>query len=521
MNHQIRTFLLPGWLACAALVACAPAPQGDDTSADVSAPPGQALTAGCVWVGTTAVAVGAAGTADEYALSLPATSASHTSWAQTGNEALILEVLNASGLVGHLVLHQGADGFTYTMHLGALAAGETVSVRVSTLSAANATASACVGPATLTPASAMGTAAEGMLHAPIFKWPVKKRFDDLPVILGWSKTHQHYEAVYTNENGGTVAQCGGGASGIQAEIARWGRACDIEGLYNYGGTPQWERCTGMTNVTTGAPRFEAAHPIFYYGDGHNRLFESRGGYGATCGTSSDAKADGDITGWNVSNPGNDPSKDGPYVITVRPLPVDLDALGFASYSGRREGLVNQAPWLYRVTDSELKREGKIDNSKTFTMARYLFADVFASDVGGSGDQVCAFLGVSGGFKLRTVTSGGVTLSGYQMTQDYFGSTTNYKRVAIPLDRTYLPSEVGTFIFDAYDNDGIYLLGFGDAFMLSPQGDNGAALQSIHSGTRTYNVYVDDDSSSCSGGYNSGGPNGLKYPCVGSYYRFTP
>ena len=74
-------------------------------------------------------------------------------------------------------------------------------------------------------------------------------------------------------------------------------ACDIEGVYGYGVTPQWERCTGAVAVAAGAPRLEAAHPILYYGDGHNRLFESRGGYGATCGTGGPEQADGDLVGW--------------------------------------------------------------------------------------------------------------------------------------------------------------------------------------------------------------------------------
>src|SRR5439155_9221556 len=121
--------------------------------------------------------------------------------------------------IGHLVLHQGADGFSYEMAAGHLAAGEQLSVDLSALSAPSALLSACVGPATLTLSSS-----EGLAYAPILKWPVKKKFDDLPIVLGWSKTKKHYELVYTNENGGTTASCGGGADGIQAEVARWGRA---------------------------------------------------------------------------------------------------------------------------------------------------------------------------------------------------------------------------------------------------------------------------------------------------------
>ncbi len=453
--------------------------------------------------------------AGEATLTFTARSTSKTSWEQKGNEALVLEVYRGASLLGHVVMHQGAIDFTYGMHAGALAAGDIVSVKVSALSAASATKRACVGGAVL----AAGD--EGVANAPILTWPVTKRFDDLPIVLGWSKSRKHYELVYTNENGGTVALCGGGASGMQAEIARWGRGADIEGIYTYSGTPQWERCTGTLPVTAGAPRMEAAHPILYYGDGHNRLFESRGGYGQTCGTGSDAKADGDLDGWNTKNPGNDAANDGPFVVTIRPLPVDLDAIGYAKAFGRREALLDvYAPWLYRVTDGELKREGKVDGAKCLPMDRYLFVDVQAADVNGSGDRVCA-LAVSGGFVLRVKTQGGQVLSGPQMTADYFTGNPGWKRLALPLDRAYTASELTGMTFDAYDNDGIYFLAIGDAFMPRANGDNGATLEVVRKGAKSIGVYVDDGNSGCVGGVNPSGPGDAGYPCVGGLYDFTP
>ena len=352
------------------------------------------------------VVVATAAGADEYGLVLTAQSQSATSWSAAGNEAVVLEVSGGGGrLIGHLVLHQGAAAFDYAMHAGALAAGEPVAVKVSSLSAASAVHRACVV-AALTPAAAMGAAAEGLVHAPIFRWPVQKRFDDLPVILGWSKARKAYQTVFTNENGGTVEQCGGGASGIQAEIARWGRAADIEGNYAYAGTPRWERCTGMIEVTAAPVRTEAAHPILYYGDGHNRVFESRGGYGQACGSGAPEKADGDLAGWNVASPGTALADDGGHVVILRPLPVDLDALGYAQFGGRREALIDRyAPWLYRITSLELAREGKIDDSQSLGVSRYLYADVRVADVGGSGDADCT-LRVSGGFKLRAIAGDG-------------------------------------------------------------------------------------------------------------------
>ena len=346
---------------------------------------------------------------------------------------------------------------------------------------------------------------------------MQKVFDDLPVILGWSKAKKAYQTVYTNENGGTATQCGGGASGIQAEIARWGRGSDIEGNFSYGGAAlHWERCTGAVDVTVTPIRMEGQHPILYYGDGHNRVFESRGGYGQTCGTGGPEKANGDLAGWNVANPGDDEAHDAGNTIIIRPLPVDMDALGYAQFGGRREGLADHdAPWLYRITALELEREGKIDNSKSFPMARYLYADVRVADVGGSGDQYCATLGVSGGFKLRAVTADGTQIDGPQITADYASSGAHdYKRVAIPLPAGVAASDIDHFIFDAYDNDGIYLTALGDAFVAEPDGPDGATLDYVRQGAKALAYYVDDDSSSCMNGVNTGGPGGTAYACAG-------
>jgi hypothetical protein len=484
---------------------------------------------------TTPLAIGSAGAADEYALAIEAEASSATAWKQKGNEAVVLDVLRGAAaspvFIGHLVLHQGKDRFVYTMQAGALAAGEQLFVRVSNRTATNASPSACIGKSILTPASALGAAGEGLKNAPVFKWPLAKRFDDLPVVLGWSKGGKSYQAVYTNENGGTVALCGGGADGMLAEIARWGRGADIEGAYSYGGaSPQWERCDGTVASTPGSPRMESAHPVLYYGDGHNRLFESRGGYGQTCGTDGDKKADGDLQGWNVQNPGNEASKDDAFALTVRPLPVDLDALGYRNAttggSGRREALIDTyAPWLYRITSDEIAREGKIDGTKCLAMDRYLYVDVRAADVGGRGDRTCGGpLGVSGGFVLRAKSKDGTVSDGPQMTADYFGGgVSNWKRIAVPLDKAYVGTDIKQLIFDAYDNDGIYLLEIGDAFIPQPSGTNGATLDYVRKGApKNIDVYVDDGNSGCVNGFATGGPPAdAGYPCVGGAYTLTP
>ncbi len=461
----------------------------------------------------------------EQILTVDAHAMSQTSWAEKGNEAVVLEVLRSGQRVGHLVLHQGQDPFTYAMHVGALTKGDALTVRVSPLTATKAQKSACLVKVSLdAPSVAM---AEGIANAPIVKWPTQKSFDDLPILLGWSKAGKSYQLTYTNENGGTTALCGGGAVGMRSEIARWGRGLDMEGVWAYGGAGRFERCTGVIPPTAGVPRMDSKHPILYYGDGHNRVFESRGGYGNDCGTGSDKTPNGDLDGWNKNNPGSDLANDDPFTIVLRPVPVDMDAIGVAQQGGRREGIVDTyAPWLYRLVDSELAREGKIDNTNTFVMTRYLFVDVYAKDVGGSGDETCGPIAltpsithVTGGFRLRAIAKNGTVSKGPQMTLDYFGGGGNgVKRIAVPLAAGVTAKDISQIVFDAYDDDGIYFLGIGDAFVPEPAGSNGATLDYVNKGKKAANVYVDDGNSGCVAGKNT--KDGVAYPCVGSLFTLT-
>lgn len=493
-------------------------------SADGTAPD---PTTCAITASTTATPLATATVDGEQILTIDAHSMSKTSWAESGNEAVVLEVLRGAGAerVGHLVLHQGQDPFTYAMHVGALAKGDALSVRVSPLTAAKAQKSACLVKVSLAaPPAAM---AEAVANAPIVKWPTQKSFDDLPVLLGWSRAGKSYQLTYTNENGGTVALCGGGARGMRSEIARWGRGLDMEGVWAYGGAGRFERCTGVVPAAPDAPRMDSKHPILYYGDGHNRVFESRGGYGNDCGTGSDKTPNGDLDGWNTNNPGSELAKDDPFTIVLRPVPVDMDAIGVVQNSGRREGIVDTyAPWLYRLVDSELTRENKIDDSNTFPMTRYLFVDVYAKDVGGSGDETCGPIAltpsithVTGGFRLRAVAKNGTVSNGPQMTLDYFGSGGNgVKRIAVPLAAGVTAKDITQITFDAYDDDGIYFLGIGDAFVPQPSGDNGASLEYVNKGMKAANVYVDDGNSGCVAGKST--KDGVQYPCVGSLFTLT-
>lgn len=97
---------------------------------------------------------------------------------------------------------------------------------------------------------------------------------------------------------------------------------------------------------------------------------------------------------------------------------------------------------------------------------------------------------------------------------------DWKRVAIPLPAGVGAADIARFQFDAYDGDGIYLTGVGDAFVVKPVGGNGAEIDAVRTGTKVLAFYVDDDNSSCTDGTNSGGPNGTAYTCSGTFAAFV-
>ena len=159
----------------------------------------------------------------------------------------------------------------------------------------------------------------------------------------------------------------------------------------------------------------------------------------------------------------------------------MDALGYAQFGGRREGLADHyAPWLYRITALELAREGKIDNNKTLRdgalpLRRYsrrrrrrLGRSVLRDARRSAAASSCA----------RSPRDG-TLIDGPQITADYAAAATHdYKRVAIPLPAGVVAADIDHFVFDAYDNDGIYVTAIGDVFIPAPHGPNGAKLDYV-------------------------------------------
>lgn len=502
---------------------------GDDgqTGPDAWLPPDAMLACEGTAIGPgEVVELGTVARTDEQLLSLPARALTPTSWDTLGAEALILDVAVDGRVIGQLLMHQGVRRFAYTMTLGALDAGAKVTAAISPRSATTRPI-ACVGDASLTPGADLGDAAEGLANAPIFVWPSTKRFDDVPLVLGWSKATQGYEVIYTNENGGTTTLCGDPIVGMQLLYARWGRGSDVERIWQYGPPPaRWLRCTMRSTVDDFPVRMEDAHPVLYYGDGHNNLFEDRSGYGATCGRGIGERSDGQIPGWNTENPGNDVANDAAVSVILRPAPIDLDATGYAMFGGRREAMADLfAPWIYRVTAEELAREGKIDGVHSLALDQYLYVDVHAAGVDGGGDAVCG-LAPTQGFELDLLVDQGpvpAQVPGVRMTGRYFGGDDAWKRLALPLPAGVEAADVRRFVFDAFDADGIYLLELGDAFRVvaDDASETGVTLDFVRMGAKTVGAYVDDDDTDCVDGVNTGSPTGEPVPCATSVIEVEP
>jgi hypothetical protein len=433
--------------------------------------------------------------AGEYVATFRAQTMRATDWGQPGNEAMVLELTSNGNLITHVVLHEGAIPFMYAIPVGQLSLGEAVSVRVSELSAGGDMGSVTVDQVTL--AAPTGDDLEALANSPIYKWPVEKSFDDLPIVVGWSRTLKRYETFFTNENGGTTADCPPKPLGIATLFKRYGRGYDIETDYSYATNPPvWGRCAPsyIPPTPTPVPRMEGMHPKLYYGDGHNHVFEDRSGYGVKCGFLPPELADGLLLGWNVGNPGNAESQDGPFTITIRLLPVDLDAIGYADtvcpggcFERRERAIDVNAPWLYGLTNAELLREGKIDNTVSFPVEDYVFLDVLAQGVDGMGDGVCD-QPTMGGFTLAA--AGVASAVPVRMTAAYFGgSNTQSKRMSVLLG----PGAADPTAFDitaAADSAGLFLRTVGPVLRIMPAAaGTTSSVRYLQMNVSTQNLFI--------------------------------
>src|SRR6185503_2644994 len=245
-------------------------------------------------------------------------------WGRAGREAAVLALSVDGVLHQHVVLTRGASG-EYRLLLGPLAAGEhTLALALDRKLSARTALEARVEGVAIEAVLEDDPAYEALAHAPIVhtRKHTVARFSDLP-LLAWVESHPapdagrelRYSIVFSNEDGGTP---------IDRLMATWGRATDIELVYSVqldaDGRVRAATFQGKDHITARfAGRHEGSHPVLYVITRNNM----------------------------VSDRGPDTPK-----VALAPRPFPLEGVS-------REAVMDAEPWTYRVSEQEVRREGRV------------------------------------------------------------------------------------------------------------------------------------------------------------------
>ncbi|MDQ3254703.1 MAG: hypothetical protein M3R15_12470 [Acidobacteriota bacterium] len=258
------------------------------------------------------------------------------SWARKGAEAVAL-LISVDGVYQQdLLLWAGDELFRYRVMLGRLPRGKhTASV---TLNAARSAAGArraeikSLRPFPFAPARGAGSVDEDQLalaHSPFLyaRANTIDRFTDLPLLMYYEILHEaggdlivRYTVIFTNEDGGTQTA---------PLMARWGRATDIEWVYQFRarhGKVIEETYQGVEHETkffTG-PRTGGSHPLLAVASENNNFSD------LACSA-----------------------------VRFAPLPVRARL-----ETATRESVMDLYPQTYRVMTEELLREKRISDTPT-------------------------------------------------------------------------------------------------------------------------------------------------------------
>lgn len=253
------------------------------------------------------------------------------SWAHKGAEAAALAIIVDGARNQDLLLWAGEALFTYRVLLGRLEAGEhTITIVLDEArSAKNARRAEVKAARPLIFDRANGEEALAIAYAPMLYARANSidRFTDVPLLIYYEAERRpagllrlRYSAIFSNEDGGTPTV---------ALMARWGRATDIEWIYEVSlrdGEIIEESYQGVEHETkpfTGE-RARGRHPLLAIASDNNNFSD------LAC------------------------SK-----VLFAPLPMRAD-LNDAS----RESLMDANPWTYRIMAEELRREGRIADMPT-------------------------------------------------------------------------------------------------------------------------------------------------------------
>ena len=257
------------------------------------------------------------------------------SWARKGAEAAALIISVDGSYNQDLLLWAGDESSHYRVMLGRLARGKhTVSVALNPArSAAGAQGAEVKSLRPLLLASAPNTRGMdedqlALAHAPVLyaRANTIDRFTDIPLLMYYEILHQagadvtvRYTVVFTNEDGGTQTA---------ALMARWGRATDIEWVYEF-------RVRGQKIIEES-----------YQGVEHEtKLFKG-------------SRTGGDHPLLAVASDNNNFSDLACSAVRFAPLPVRANL-----ERATRESVMDTDPKTYRVMSEELLRENRISDTR--------------------------------------------------------------------------------------------------------------------------------------------------------------
>lgn len=247
------------------------------------------------------------------------------SWGRKGYEAAALRLEVDGRYSQHVLLTRGSEAAKYVVSLGRHDTGtHTVTAALDPAHTARHIREAAVDSIAVRVLAA-GPAEERLLaHSPIVyaRRNTIGRFSDVPLLM-WVETDKtsegtrlRYSVVFSNEDGGTPPD---------RLMATWGRLTDIEFVYGV----DLDDAGGIQSAAYQAPEHkieafsgqrEGNHPVLYVVTDNNMLRDR-----------------------------------GPRTIRFAPAPEHLDLAG-----GSREVVMDRAPWTYRVSAEEARRERRVN-----------------------------------------------------------------------------------------------------------------------------------------------------------------
>ncbi len=250
-----------------------------------------------------------------------------TDWSKPGKEAALATVFVDGKAQQQIMLYAGGREFTYTVFLGALAAGgHDLDVR---------------GPGVeFSGARFREDSSDVVANAPVLYARANTigKFTDIPLIVYCERLSDNgvpflqYTVIFSNEDGGTSTR---------ALMARWGRSTDVEYVYRVSSGRATIQANGHKEVEFHGQR-DGTHPLLMPITDNNMIGEA----------------------------------DAPTPIRYQIAPIPIDLTGHS-----REEVIDQHPIAYEVMAKELVREAKVrsfgtvDGEKVSDPVNYLYFEI--------------------------------------------------------------------------------------------------------------------------------------------------